>query len=710
MLSRQLRSHHAISGLGCAAGVLVLTLLAYALLGFRAAIAVSTGALIVSLADIPVPRRNKLPLLLANLVQAPLVTLALVLTHHSTTLLALAIVLISFCSGMAAAWGRRAFALSYGMAMMMAFALARPDLPWPDQATLIGLQTAGGVLYIGYALLLARALDMSMRRRVVVDALYGFADYLRSKAAFFDPAQPLEAVHADLVRQQAALAEKLQTARDFAIDAHPTPEQQALSNGLFALIDVHEDMLANQADYAGLRRAYGTHPVMGMLAEATLANADAVEQLAGSGLTPGPTVLGDDLRPGLRPKLERAIEDLRQHAGLAQRPLASAIDVLARNLLSGVERLRGCEALLRTVPDTATPVDEVMQQFLSRASFTSRALREEARLDSPVLRYALRLTMAMLAGFLLSRHLPYATHGYWILLTIALVMRASFSQTKRRQSDRMVGNALGCLFTALLLHWVSAPALLLLVIFACIAVAHASVSVRYRYTVTAACVMSLLQLHLIAPGSFHISERLYDTAIGVALAYAFSRVLPSWERRSLPALSDALLVALREYIELALRTDAKNLHYRLARRHVQEALAALSDAMARMRDEPASQHLSLATLNELTTQSYLLLSHLATARRLMSLCGTELDSPHWSGLMASVRASLCGLLDVQHVPPDANTDFARLGVAGAGESASVENLRQRLVSAHDDARALVAAAHALAAGTAQSPPAGKPAV
>ncbi|HEY9192358.1 MAG TPA: FUSC family membrane protein, partial [Methyloversatilis sp.] len=286
-LSRHLRSHHAISGLGCALGVLLLTLLTYPLLGARAAIAVSAGALVVSVADLPLPGRNKLPLLLANLLQAPLVTALIEQTHPYPVALGAAVLLISFASAMVTAWGRFSLPLGYGMVLVMAFSMARPDMTPHELLIHLGLQACGGVLYIGYAMLLARLLDMPMRRRALADALYGFSDYLRYKADVFDTAQPLDKVYANLVRQQSRFAEKLQTARDFVLDERRTPQQDALAAGMFALMDVHEDVLSSQADYEVLRAHFGEHPVMQQLAAMTKSSADDVARVADSGLRAG---------------------------------------------------------------------------------------------------------------------------------------------------------------------------------------------------------------------------------------------------------------------------------------------------------------------------------------------------------------------------------------------------------------------------------------
>ncbi|WP_018229142.1 FUSC family protein [Methyloversatilis universalis] len=674
LLSRQIRNHHALSGFGCSLGVALVTLLAWAVADTRTAIAMAAGALIVSLTDIPVPRRNKLPLQLANLLQMPAVALIVLATHHSAPLLGAAVLLITFASAMATAWGKPGLPLGYGMMMVMAFTLAQPDLPPREQAMHLALQFTGGLCYLAYAVGMARLTDTAMRRRALVDALYAFADYVRGKAALFDPARDLDEVYAELVRRQAVFGERLQTARDFVLVDHCTPEQQALANGLLALIDAHEAVLASQGDYAPLREAFGDHRVLRLLAAMTRTAADDVLRLAHGDLSGRDTVLDDTPYRNTRPALDIEVAALAADTATDRSAALAVLEAGRRKLLGAIDGLRRVDRALRE-PVGVDGAD--MGRFLSRSSFAPRALSEALHADSPVLRYALRLTLAMAAAFTLSQWLPWASHGYWILLTVSLVMRASFSQTKQRQTDRMVGNALGCLFVAAVLHWVSAPEVLLGIVFVCIGIAHAFITVRYRVTVTAACVMSLLQLHLIAPGSFHISERFLDTAVGVAIAWLFSRVLPTWERNTVPALATRLLGALRDYVSVALVPDTTDLNYRLARRQVQDALAALSDAAARMRDEPASEQLPLAPINALTTRGYLLLAHLAAARRLTA----RSDPTHAATQMEGARRELNELLSSEQavLTPDA----------------LIGPLANRLNAARVDARAVLASAREL---------------
>ena len=78
------------------------------------------------------------------------------------------------------------------------------------------------------------------------------------------------------------------------------------------------------------------------------------------------------------------------------------------------------------------------------------------------------------------------------------------------------------------------------------AIAHSFAVRRYLITAVAATVLGLLQAHMLNTGAaplFALFERIADTLIGAALAWAFCYVLPSWERGQIPALVARVLTA-----------------------------------------------------------------------------------------------------------------------------------------------------------------------
>ncbi len=70
-------------------------------------------------------------------------------------------------------------------------------------------------------------------------------------------------------------------------------------------------------------------------------------------------------------------------------------------------------------------------------------LRRQFDFKAPALRYAIRLALAMMAGLSLTLAFPRFAHANWILLTIALIMRANFSVTSQRRWDRVTGTLIG---------------------------------------------------------------------------------------------------------------------------------------------------------------------------------------------------------------------------------------------------------------------------
>ncbi|MFX5634502.1 hypothetical protein ABTE18_22050, partial [Acinetobacter baumannii] len=78
-----------------------------------------------------------------------------------------------------------------------------------------------------------------------------------------------------------------------------------------------------------------------------------------------------------------------------------------------------------------------MTPFLTRQKYELRLVLEELTWRSPVLRFALRISMAVAAGLWIADHLPYSSHGYWVLLTIVVILKPTFSMTRQRNFDRV---------------------------------------------------------------------------------------------------------------------------------------------------------------------------------------------------------------------------------------------------------------------------------
>jgi uncharacterized membrane protein YccC len=128
-------------------------------------------------------------------------------------------------------------------------------------------------------------------------------------------------------------------------------------------------------------------------------------------------------------------------------------------------------------------------------------------------------------------------------------------------------------------------------------------------------VTALVSLHLVQPEApAPIVARLADTLLGAAFAHLFSYVWPHWEFAEAPAIATRLVARLAIFADFALRPDASAQEYRLARKNMIEALAALSDSAGRMSIEPTATRKGLDEMAGLLIAAHGLVAQLSAAR------------------------------------------------------------------------------------------------
>jgi uncharacterized membrane protein YccC len=128
-------------------------------------------------------------------------------------------------------------------------------------------------------------------------------------------------------------------------------------------------------------------------------------------------------------------------------------------------------------------------------------------------------------------------------------------------------------------------------------------------------VMALVSLHMVQPAfAAPILVRLADTLIGAAIAHLFNYFWPRWEFLEAPRLASGLQAQLAAFSSAALRSDVTEHDYRLARKNVIEAMAALSDSAGRMAIEPMTARKGLDEMAELLIRAYSLVAQLSAAR------------------------------------------------------------------------------------------------
>ncbi len=587
------------------------------LLGRPVAALATTGALCVSILDQPLSVAVKARLFSIAVAASSLVTFLAALCGGSPWLLAPLIAATSALTALVSIYGRRALGIGVSAVLALLFGMASPV---PSHTLVFA---GGGIAYAIVALLLTWAGDERTRKLLLGEAMLAFARYVEVKARLFDTKAEPRAAWQALIEAHADLVEKLQAARDLIFTGGRTRSV----GGLIALLDAFDTILSSDADIETLRASRHHHLMTRFHALLEAIAADAYE-LAQTFMTPRGTATLRDHKGALA-----AIAG--EIARVARVSDVTAFRATAHKLAETVRQLRRLSEVVDpylAMPQLPPALD--LQPFVQASRTGFKVLRAQMTLASPIARYAVRLTLAMLAGFALTLIFPAYIHGGWVMLTTALIMRASYSMTLARRNDRVLGNLAGCLATIVLVRLLPPDALAATVVIA-IAAAHAFATVDYKITAFAACVSALLQLHFVAPVAQPVLfERMLDTLIGAGLAWGFSYVLPSWERRNVLKLVKALGAADRDYAGRALLRTANEQELRLSRKRAHDAAANLSTTVRRLAAEPDLDPLRLAALQELLAANYLLVSDLASMRILFQRREKELDPVSTDPLLA----------------------------------------------------------------------------
>ncbi|WP_462317825.1 FUSC family membrane protein [Marinilabilia sp.] len=223
-------------------------------------------------------------------------------------------------------------------------------------------------------------------------------------------------------------------------------------------------------------------------------------------------------------------------------------------------------------------------------SFWER-FKSQLTFQHPRTRYAIRLALCFWMGFFISEAFNIEK-GEWIILTILFVLQPTYSATRRRLFQRVLGTITGVITGVLVVHLLTIPGQVLLMLGAAFFF-FAWLKKQYSVSVVFITIFVLCAFNLISSRGVPVMlPRLVDTLIGAFLALGTIRLLwPQWQYKKLPGLlaearkknTTYFKVILDEYEHKATEDD---LEYRIARRKAHQADNALALAWQDMQAEP----------------------------------------------------------------------------------------------------------------------------
>lgn len=644
---RALLSHYVLNGAVCAAGLFLVSTVIQALLGHAAAAAAVVGVISSIPPDAPAPKRGKaLHMVLAPLIGLPMFLAVQLLRTHPIEL-GLLLIPATFIGFLGMAWGKRGAGIATAVMFAMIFSMSTPAAVSTAEALeRTGHFALGAAMYVVFSTIANAVCNGRYRTQLIADLLLSMAALMRAQARRFAPhassaqtesqSPPKNGDLGELLRRQAALADQIQSTRDVVFESPSTPRRQRLAGMLLAMLEMRDRLVASELDLDLVRQHRGHPAVLHDVRQILEHMATELTQLADAMLTGRNPVLSTDHSArlaSLRLTTEAENGDLPTPSGI---DAAELVRGLAHRLIYLNDGVRELTALARgdTMPNL-TVVRNNWRLFVSPTDWSWRPFLTLWTWHAPALRHAIRAALAIGAGYSIATLLPWGSHDYWILLTIVVVLRGSLAQTLERRDARVAGTVLGSLLAVGLLA-VHPPAfVLLLAVTLAQGVAHGFALRRYLITAVAASVLGLVQSHLMYAGTsptFAFLERVGDTLLGAALAWAFCYVLPSWERGQLAGLVRRTLLAQARHARMAVGLAALHdidtqpeLAWRLARKEAYDSLSALVLSTQRSLSEPRAVQPPVELLERFQAHGYQLLAQLSAAKAMLLLRRDQLN-------------------------------------------------------------------------------------
>ncbi|GAB3925891.1 FUSC family protein [Larkinella terrae] len=610
---------HFSDGLRITLAILIPSVVSYHFGQFETGMPISLGAFWVSITDAPGPvvhRRNGM--LAGNLVVV-LVSLLTGFIRMNVWLLGAEILLLSFFFSMFAIYGNRATSVGTAGLLAMILMMDReldPAAVW----RYAGLVCAGGFWYTAISLSFSQLRPYRTAQQALGECIHEIAKFLTIKAEFYSIRTDLQEDYRKLVAQQAVVSEKQDAVREILFKTRVIVKETTWTGRLLVLtfgdvVDLYEQIIAMYYDYASIRERFGNTGILDEIARLIRQMAVEMDYIGLAIQSNRPYKSRTDLIRHLE-RLKTRIDELGKNEKESSNLVLKKILVTLRNLnqrLTDIHTYSPSELSEKPKNNEAPEYS----RFVSHQEIDPKLIVNSLTLSSSIFRHSLRVTIACLIGFVAAKLITYGHHGYWILLTVSVILKPAFSLTKQRNYERIIGTIAGGLIGVGLLIAIPNTTGLFWVMLVLMIGAYSFQRTNYIVMVILMTPYILILFRFLGLGGISVAEeRVLDTLIGCVIAFAASYLFPHWESQQLKGLLRDVLEANLAYLRrLADSLSGKRLtvmDYKLARKDVYVSSANLSAAFQRMTSEPQSKQWHKNEIHEFVVLNHILSSNIAT--------------------------------------------------------------------------------------------------
>jgi uncharacterized membrane protein YccC len=619
-----LKSTHFDRGIRLGVGIAVPFALLYFLGYFEYAPAIVVGAFLNTPGDIPGSIKRKVNAILISIGLTMIITAILLFSKPFLPLLLAVLAIISFVVSMISVYGFRASLVSFSglLAMVIAFAVKKETIH--EILVHVALMGIGGLWYLTVSFIFQKMAPKKDQNQLLSDSLLLIGEYLKLRAKLLtksinrdDHLKQTFVLQNQINEKHEILREALLTARKRSGRSRYEEKQLLI---FVSSIKIFELIEAKHLDYKMIDEIFGERKKF-------LKASKKLNKIMGNHLI----VLSELLiqknkipnKDILLNALSKANESIINYIDVVKLPEAREGALVLKNLYDYQEQLlqeiRAIRRVMANVQD-ASKISLKRQdssQFLTLQEYRLNVLVQNFSLDSAMFRHSLRLTIAIVFGYLLGYFLDIQ-NTYWILLTIIVIMRPSYGLTKERSKDRIIGTLIGAVIAVGIVLITQNVVVYSLLAFVSLILAFSLLQQNYKSAAALITISIIFVYSLMNPNAFEVIQyRVIDTFIGAVIAVVANYIiLPSWEADNVKKILLNALKMNKKYLlatqELYQDPAIRKLSYNLARKEAFLAISNLNASFQRLTQDPKSKQKEFQLIYEIVTLNQTMISAIAS--------------------------------------------------------------------------------------------------
>jgi len=477
-------------------------------------------------------------------------------------------------------------------------------------------------------LVVSKLQPYKLASQVVGENYLELADYLRIKARYYTKNPDFNSLLNQLISQQVKIKNHQEDTREIVFRTRQIVNESTTQSRILMLmflnsIDLYDKLLTSENDYKQMNQAFGDTVLLQKIHDYLLVMADEI------------TNLGISLQSGL------AYKEITNFDNELKKIYDEFFDHRAKKFSSETMEdfmmMRQVVMRITEITDEVTTIlkvnsqDKKLAKSLSSGLDYSKFLPKEEKLNLKVFlsnfslksghfRHAIRVTIALLIGYIVSRfEILGIGHSYWILITIIAILKPAYATTKHRNLVRFFGTLAGAIIAYIILHFIGEPTALLVILLVSMIICFSLLKSNYFWAVLFMTIYIFLSFNFLRPGNINLifKDRLLDTAIGGVVTFLVAYfILPVWEHTQNLALMKKSSKSNLDYFRLVmdhfLKNEPEDQDFRLKRKNAIIDLANLSDNFQRMISDPKNQQRKLETVHQFVTTTHLITAYTAS--------------------------------------------------------------------------------------------------